>query len=80
LMRSTIRQLPTEVVASPTLVVERHAAANQLPPPRRLNKGILRSRTLGEASEAAQSLARLLRSFVVTFYVYTFNQKPEEKW
>ncbi len=31
-------------------------------------------------SEATQSLARLLRPFVVTFYVYTFNQKPEEKW
>ena len=33
------------------------------------------------ASEAAQSLARLLRPFVVTFYVYTSNQKPEdEEW
>jgi hypothetical protein len=31
-------------------------------------------------SEATHSLARLLRPFVVTFYVYTFNQKPEEKW
>ncbi len=32
-------------------------------------------------SEAAQSLAQLFRPFVVTFYVYTFNQKPEdEEW
>jgi hypothetical protein len=31
-------------------------------------------------SEATHSLARLLRPFVVTFYVYTFNHKPEEKW
>src|SRR5215210_7204760 len=29
---------------------------------------------------AQRSLAQLLRPFVVTFYVYTFNQKPEEKW
>jgi hypothetical protein len=31
-------------------------------------------------SEATHSLAQLLRPFVVTFYVYTSNQKPEEKW
>jgi hypothetical protein len=31
-------------------------------------------------SEATHSLVRQLRLFVVTLYVYTFNQKPEEKW
>jgi hypothetical protein len=35
------RRLPTDVVASPTLV-ERHAPANQPPPRCRWNKGILR--------------------------------------
>jgi hypothetical protein len=31
-------------------------------------------------SEATHSLARLLRPFVVTLDVYTFNRKPKEKW